>query len=325
MNETNEDLMSNTPSKALGNPCAPVAIFAYRRPNHLKQVFDSLSLNPESDRTDLIVYSDGPKCHEDNEAVCKVRRLAHTTSGFKSIRVVEREHNLGLSRSIISGVSELLNDYGYLIVLEDDTVVSPCFLEYMNTGLRLYANSENVASIHGYCYPLKTPSRDPFFIRGADCWGWATWERAWKIFNPDGQRLLNDITSKKLQKKFDLDGSYPYTKMLQDQIIGNNDSWAIRWHASAYLADMLTLYPAESFVSNIGHDGSGSHCGLTETFEVNLATKVPDEWPEELFENLQLRKEFVRYFNSLKRHSRLSKLQERLKRTISTLSFWRVR
>lgn len=249
---------------------APVVLFVYKRPVHTALVIDSLLKNVEAKKTDLIIYSDAPKDLSAEAGVMKVRALVSNIKGFKSIRIIRRENNFGLSRSIISGVSDVLHEYGVTIVLEDDLVVSSHFLKYMNSGLNLYRNDEKVGSIHGYTYPCADPLPDTFFLRGGDCWGWATWARAWRHINLDGSLLLRELQERDLTKAFDLEGAYPYVKMLKNQIQGKNDSWAIRWHASLFLKNMLTLYPGKSLVQNIGHDGTGIHSAKTDYLIVDL-------------------------------------------------------
>jgi hypothetical protein len=100
---------------------------------------------------------------------------------------------------------------------------------------------------------------ETFFLKGADCWGWATWRRGWELFESDGKKLLRQLKDANLLRRFDFDGAYSYSKMLKDQIKGKNNSWAVRWYASALLQDKLTLYPGKSFLKNIGLDASGTH------------------------------------------------------------------
>jgi hypothetical protein len=255
---------------------APVALFAYARLDHLKQTVASLLTNPQSGSTLLYVYCDGPK-HEGHRAqVDAVRAYVDTIEGFASVTRTYRDKNLGLARSIISGVGEVLAGHGSVIVVEDDLVVSPHFLRFMNDGLMLYRDDQQVASIHGYCYPVDGALPETFFLRGADCWGWATWSRAWNHFEPDGRKLLEELKRTGLGRSFDLDGAYPFTRMLRNQVAGKNDSWAVRWHASCFLVNMLTLYPGRSLVNNIGADDSGTHCAATDDFlQTVSATPVP--------------------------------------------------
>lgn len=245
---------------------APMALFAYARLDHLRQTVDSLRVNQEAGSTSLYVFCDGPK-HEGHKSPTEaVRAYVDSIEGFASVTRICRDQNLGLARSIISGVTEVLSTHDSVIVMEDDLVVSPYFLKFMNEGLQHYRDEERVASIHGYCYPVEEALPETFFLRGADCWGWATWSCAWCHFEPDGQKLLDALRRERLARAFDMGGAYPYMKMLANQVAGRNDSWAVRWHASCFLDNMLTLYPGRSLVNNIGTDDSGTHCTTTDEF-----------------------------------------------------------
>lgn len=250
---------------------APIALFAYNRPWHTRRTVEALQRNALAEQSDLFVFSDAPKRADSADAVRQVRDYIKTISGFKSINIVERAQNLGLAKSIIDGATYLSNQCGRFIVLEDDIVTSPYFLTFMNEALKRYADDDRVISIHGYVYPVAQALPDAFFLLGADCWGWATWRRGWARFNPDGRFLLNELKRRKLTRSFDFNGSYPYSEMLEGQIKGINDSWAVRWYASAFLADNLTLYPGRSLVHNIGNDNSGIHCEDSRRFDSLLS------------------------------------------------------
>lgn len=242
---------------------APIILFAYRRPWHLAQVVDSLLANPSSSGSDLIVFSDASRSEKDSGKVAAVRDFLGTVRGFRNVQVIRREENYGLSRNIVQGVSAVLGKHGKAIVLEDDITVSNVFLEFMNQGLEQFASDDSIASITGFAYEpeISMPSR--YLLPFTSCWGWGTWMRSWNGFRADGSSLLHEIRSRKLSRKFDLDGTYPYSRMLEDQIAGRNDSWAIRWYASTFLKDQMTIYPEKSLVSNIGWDGTGEHCENT--------------------------------------------------------------
>lgn len=246
---------------------APLVLFVYNRPWHTTQTVNSLRGNYLADETDLIIFSDGPKRGSDVKAVNDVRSVIKDITGFRSLEIIESDVNKGLAISIIAGVSRILDKFEQVIVLEDDMVTSPYFLTYMNSALKLYKNDDKVISIHGYVYPVSAALPDTFFLKGADCWGWATWRRGWQLFNPDGQFLLNELKRQELTMEFDFYGAYPFTRMLKQQISGKNDSWAIRWYASAFLQNKLTLYPGKSLVQNIGNDTSGTHSWDNDRFE----------------------------------------------------------
>lgn len=251
---------------------APIALFVYNRPDHTRRTVEALLRNELAAESDVYVFSDGPRSAVDAPMVDAVRTYLRTVGGFRSIKLMARPENFGLARSIITGVTELCQQEGRVIVLEDDLVTSPYFLRYMNEALDIYANAPQVASIHGYVYPVRGKLPESFFIRGGDCWGWATWKRAWTHFNPDGRVLLAELRRRKLDREFDFGGACGYTQMLEEQTQGKNESWAIRWSASAFLADMVTLYPGRSLVQNIGVDESGRHSDASRFWEVALST-----------------------------------------------------
>lgn len=275
--------------------CAPVALFVYNRPWHTRQTVEALLANAEAADTDLYIFSDAAKNEQADMAVSEVRSYIHGITGFISVHIIEREANFGLAKSIIEGVSLICKQHGQVIVLEDDMVTSPYFLKFMNDGLEFYENDERVISISGYVYPIKKSLPETFFLRGADCWGWATWKRGWELFEQDGQYLLEELTRKKLADKFDFDNSYPYMKMLRAQIAGKNNSWAIRWYASAFLKNKLTLYPGKSLVRNIGMDDSGTHCSSAVAHEVDLARALVRVGTVPVEESTSARQAFVAF------------------------------
>jgi len=291
---------------------APIALFVYNRRDHAQRTIDALKNNILAEDSELIIFSDAPKSEAQAVSVCEVRKYIREIKGFKAVTVVEREANIGLARSIIDGVTTIVNKYGRIIVLEDDMVTSKYFLTYMNEALEMYADDERVVSAHGYVYPVDKPLPEAFFLHGADCWGWATWSRGWACFNSDGQFLLDELKRRKLMGAFDYNGAYPYSKMLEWQIKGKNDSWAVRWYASAFLAGKLTLYPGRSLVHNIGNDNSGTHCGESAGWDVNLSnTQInlknidnePSQESRQAFEEL-FRKVHVSLLDRLVRKAR---------------------
>ena len=238
-----------------------ICIFAYKRPAHLKRVLDALASNPPAASLPLIVYVDGPRGEPDQAAVAEVVAVAQQATGFFSVEVRPSHENLGLYRSLTGGISEILAEYETIIVLEDDILTCPYFLQFMLDGLELYKDSPVVGSISGYTPPITQDLPETFFLRGADCWGWATWRDRWALYRHDAKAMAVEIRDKGLAREFDLLGNYPYLKMLKGRAAEKNNSWAICWHESCFLAGKLILYPGRSLVSNIGLDNSGEHCG----------------------------------------------------------------
>jgi len=241
--------------------CAPLALFVYNRPEHTRKTVEALQANLLAPHTPLFVFCDAARNEVAREGVERVRDYVAQISGFASVTIISREQNLGLADSIINGVSMLCERFGRVIVLEDDLVTSPHFMTFMNDGLDTYALDERVQSVCGYMYPVELAADAPsFFLSMPHSWGWAAWSDRWRIFDRDGQALLEQIRSRGLRRAFNTNGPHSNIKMLKDQIAGRNHSWFIRWHAVGFLRQMLTLYPACSLVRNIGIDGSGVHC-----------------------------------------------------------------
>lgn len=279
---------------------APIALFVYARPDHTRFTVDSLKENILAGESDLVIFSDGAKNKKMVSTVQGVRDYIKSISGFRSVTVVEREHNFGLAASIIDGVSRIVSSHGKVIVVEDDLLTSKYFLQYMNDGLDLYHDDPEVISVHGYVYPVKRALPETFFICGADCWGWATWKRGWEHFESDSKSLLYQLNQQHREYAFDWDGQYGNINMLQQQISGKVDSWAIRWHASAFLKNKLTLYPGVSLVNNIGGDAFGTHTKSLYDFQSNVADHPIHVERLLLQENGEARLAFIDFFKGIK-------------------------
>ena len=282
-------------------PPVAVALFAYNRPEHLSRCLQDLQAMPEAGKSHLRIFVDGPRSTDSRDNHEAVVAVAKGAEGFASAQVEVAETNRGLATSVITGVRRTLDEFGQVVVVEDDLRLSRHFLAYMRSGLNMYREAPQVYSIHGYSYPVDTELPETFFLRGADCWGWATWSRAWHRFQPDAAVLVRQLETGGLERPFDLDGSYPFMKMLRDNSSGQNDSWAIRWHASAFLDGALTLYPGKSLVWNSGLDGSGTHSGDLDLHEKRVSDLPIDVRAIPLEESAAARRAFGQYLKSLER------------------------
>lgn len=278
---------------------APIVLFVYNRLNCTKRTLEALQKNELANKSELFIYSDAAKNENDLEKVAKVREYIKNIGGFKKIIIIKRKVNTGLARSIINGVTKIVNKYGKIIVLEDDLITSSYFLRFMNEALEAYKNEPKVASIHGYIYPIINLP-ETFFIKGADCWGWATWNNKWSIFERDGKKLLEKVKKKNIERELNFNGAYDYTSMLKNQIEGKIDSWAIRWYVSAFLKNMITLYPGQSYVQNIGFGNESTHTKTkTNLYKINLVNKFKfSKIPAQ--EDLVSQKKIENFFRSMK-------------------------
>lgn len=297
---------------------APILLFVYNRPQHVKRAISSLLQNREAAASDLYVFSDAARSAEDAAAVEMVREEIADIQGFRSVSVVKRNENFGLARSIIEGVTSIVNRYGRVIVLEDDLVVSPYFLRFMNDALEVYKDEPRVGHIQACDFIQSAALPDTFLIKWTGSWGWATWQRAWELFNPNGQELLDQLRERRLTKQFDFNGKYGFTRMLRQQIEGKNNSWAIRWNASLFLADVLSLNVGRSLVSNEGLDGSGTNSVSLDPYRSALSMNPIEVRPiSPVVENLEARKAYERYY--ARTNSKWAKAKRRLQRTLKAL------
>ena len=266
---------------------APVVVFAYRRPDHLHKTLASLMRCAGFDESPVIIYCDGSRNADEADSVMATRELARSMLGDHA-EYHFSEVNQGLSRSVIAGVSDTVDRFGRVIVVEDDLVLSPTFLTFMNQAIDRYANEERVFQVSGYMFDVPELRVAPaaLFLPFTVSWGWATWKRAWDHFDPlaSGWEALR--TDKDLRRRFNLDGTYDYATMLLRQMVGLRDSWAVRWYWTVFKAKGLVLFPPVSLVRNTGFDGSGTHGrGLLRRFsKVITALPSPDiNLPESVF------------------------------------------
>ena len=294
---------------------APVLLFTYNRPQHTRRLIDSLKLNHLAAESHLTIYSDHWKSDEDRQAVEEVRHILSEITGFASVTFIEQTTNQGLAQSIINGVSKALTEHDRVIVLEDDLIVAPYFLQFMNDALETYKDEPRVGHIQACDFTQDSTLPDTFLIKWTGSWGWATWKRAWQHFNPDGKALLAELNKRKLTRQFDFDGNYGYTRMLRRQTEGKNNSWAIRWNASLFLKDILSLNVGKSLIQNTGFDGSGTNCGSGGLYDSTLWLQpLPVDKIAPIEENQAARKAYARYYH--RTNSFKAKAIRRIRRTL---------
>ncbi|MBQ3403496.1 MAG: glycosyltransferase [Synergistaceae bacterium] len=274
-----------------------MAFFCYNRPEHTRKTLEALKANYLAPGSRLFIFSDGPKDDAALEGVRKVREYIATVDGFASVEIIEREKNYGCSGNIIDGITQVVNEFGRVIVVEDDILTSPWFLRYVNDALELYKDDDNVAIISGYLHPryLRAYKDMPqsFFMRVPMIWGWGTWQRSWKDYEYDAGKLLEQIRAQGREDEYNYClKNKPRTRNLQAQADGKVGTWDYQLDASMFLKRRLSLCPGRTFTNNIGHDGTGIHCGIADYDSVNVKLsdeyeplrKIPVELDEKVYE-----------------------------------------
>ena len=294
--------------------CAPIVLFVYNRPLHTRQTVEALRRNILADQSDLFIYSDGPRYPENRPAVDAVRRYIETIDGFNAVTIVRRDNNMGLSGSVIAGVSEILLHHDRVIVLEDDLVTSVNFLGYMNRALNYFARFANIFSVTAYNYPnrlLPIPSTYPYdvyFNMRAHSWGWGTWKSKWDQADWEVKSFHRFIRAPSQINKFNQGGD-DLTFLLLKQMLGKIDSWAIRWCFTHFLAHALSVYPVQSLVDNIGHDGSGMHTAKDR--KSRFRNVLDDVGPPQRFpELIELQKDLIENFRSVFKQNLFQRIRQ---------------
>lgn len=229
---------------------APIAVFAYNRVDTLERTINALAKNSLAASSDLIVFSDGPKREADVSLVNNVREFLKKIDGFRSVTIVESPNNRGLAESIISGVTSVLEKHKNVIVLEDDVVSSSNFLDFMNAALTKYAAHSEVFSISGFSIPIKS-NKDVYFTKRANSSCWATWSNRWSGIDWEVKEYSTFQNSKSERKAFNTMGS-DMSSMLDRQMAGQLNSWAIRWCYHQFKHNLYSVYPVVSKSVNIG-------------------------------------------------------------------------
>jgi len=291
---------------------APIALFVYDRLYHTQKTIEALQKNEGALDSRLFIFSDGPKFKSDLERITEVREYIDKIDGFKEVTLIKQDKNIGLANSIVHGITNVINQYEKVIVIEDDIQTSKWFLKYMNDALTRYKDEKKIGAVTGYFYNTKNKLPETFLLHYFNCWGWATWKDRWQLYESDSLQLINEITSKGQMKEFNINNTYPYFRMLKNQAKGKNNSWAIRFYASLFINKKYVLYPGTSLVQNLGFDETGTHGDRRKIFNTSLSQtpisikEIPILQSEKGFKELQ------RFYKSI----RLERIISRIRRTI---------
>lgn len=285
------------------NKIAPIILFAFNRPDALKNTIQSLLQNEEAKDSDLYIFVDGPRPNKfgEEKKVKDVQEFVKSIEGFKSLFYTFSKENKGLGNSVITGVNQIINQYGRAIVLEDDLVLAKNFLSYMNQGLDRYEKEVKVFSICGYTNKVKIPHEyeyDSYFCTRSSSWGWGTWADRW---NSVDWELRDWKRYSKMARAFNKWGGSDCFKLLRSVKDGQGNSWAIRFCFSQFLQDKLSLFPTVSKVKNDGFDGQGTNCKKWSRFkyEFDFSKDKLFNFPSSISLNIQLYKSAMRYHSIL--------------------------
>lgn len=293
---------------------APIVLFTYNRLEETKQTVEALQKNFLANESELFVFSDGPKNIAGKEKVDAVRNYLHNVNGFQKVEIKESHINKGLATSIIDGVTEIIEQHGKVIVLEDDLITSPNFLDFMNKALDFYESDSNIISISGYTLALPSlPGlKDFYFGYRASSWGWATWKKTWDEVDWEIKQYENFLKDSAQKRQFNIGGS-DMVKMLRSQKEGKIDSWAIRFCFHQFNNNLKTVFPTSSKINSIGFSKEATHTVNTKRFQTPMDKYLKRDFNFEIFSEMD--KMLVKEFKS--KFSIKIRAIDKLKRLIS--------
>lgn len=281
---------------------APICLFTYNRLIETKKTIESLQQNFLAHQSNLYIFSDGSKS-QDGAKVEEVRSYLKTIDGFKSVTIFESKTNKGLANSIIDGVTTILESNESVIVLEDDLVSSPNFLDFMNQSLNYYKNYNTIFSVTGWSMDLKSLNdiESEFYLNHRmSSWGWGIWKDRWEKIQWHKDYFKS--ISFKNQYLFRKGGS-DMPGMLKDYLKGKNNSWAIRACYHQFENDLLTLAPKRSKINNVGFGKNATHTKLVNRFDQQLDNSLlrSFDFNNDLSVNSKIVSEFKNNFSLFKR------------------------
>ncbi len=305
--------------KLILNKPAPIVLFVYNRPWHTEQTIEALKKNMSASKSELFIYCDAAKDEQSLSSVNAVKNYVNTIDGFKNVTIIEREKNWGLANSIIDGVTKIVNEYGKIIVLEDDLVTSPYFLKYMNDALDIYQNEQRVMSISAFMKSIEPDGlEETFLMCHTSCWGWGTWKESWDKFEKNPKKLIKSMSKNDIYRLNHNGTDNAWIQVLENQS-GKINTWAIFWGTTVFKNNGLVLHPSRSMTKNIGHDGSGIHCTNVDSDHTELYEKEIKYFEKNITNN-DLAVQIIQDYNISVKPTLVSRVKNKIKRIIGELN-----
>lgn len=300
---------------------APIAIFVYKRPEHTFKCLSALVQNKEFYQSKIYVFCDGPKENESIDNRNLIEQTRDIIKGFdneKTFIIHENETNKGLANSLVNGINFVFKQHEKIIVIEDDILVSVDFLKYINWGLNCFRENNKIATIQGFQFSIFKGKQQYFLDSAVGCWGWATWNDRWNLYQSDANQLIDEIQSTNQISEFNINDTYNFFELLNSTATGKIDSWAIKWYASLFTQKKLNLYPTISFTNNIGNDGSGSHNEINYS-NSTLGTFVKID-PNSIIQNERFQYKIYLFRKRIKRLKQIKNLLLKIKLKLQFLN-----
>lgn len=247
---------------------APVLICTYTRLSHLKQTIESLSKNSCAIFTDLYIASDYPYDESHHCLVEEIRSYIKTIGGFNSVNIILRDRNFGANANYYDAIDYIFERYDRIIIMEDDIVTGYYFLEFINDGLDFYGPDGRVLAVGGYMWPKlqAIATTDTLLLPHYNAWGTGFHRENFRKIKSDSTVSRRVVGDWRLFLKANL-LSPGISLMLIEMARGKLHAWDVDCFLYMLEHELLMLFPRDSFVKNIGFDGTGIHCGIDLSFD----------------------------------------------------------
>ena len=303
------------------NNLAPIVLFTYNRPWHVEQTLNALMQNELASESILYIYCDGAKpdaTEEQKEKIRQSREVVRKKQWCKEVVIRETEQNKGLGNSIIEGVAEVINKHRKVIVLEDDLVTSPLFLDYMNKALEYYENRKTVFSISAVSRPNphlfypKDYEYDVYVSQTHRPTGWATWLDRWKQVDWSAKCFKYLQADKNIRNAFNRLGADYYSALEKQQLTGQN-VWSIRFALAHFVNHAVSICPIVSYIDHIGWDEEATNAigGRGQWNHTFLASKKDIRFLDILYEDSRIINSWYS-FSVKKRRSLIGRIINRM-------------
>jgi hypothetical protein len=255
----------------------PVALFIFNRVEKTERVLGAIrQARPKR----LLVVADGPRPDREGEAErCRqARDLLKSVDWPCKIEINFSEVNLGCGRRMSSGVSWVFDRVPEAILLEDDCLPVPGFFRFCAELLERYRDDMRIGMVTGNCFlPAELPCPNSYyFSRYPHIWGWASWRRAWKLYDFEMASLSADTQGDFLDCFERREAGKFFYDRCQSIKAGQLDTWDFQVVYSFRVNTLLSIHPSRNLVSNIGFGEGATHTFDSTSPRANLPTYEPD-------------------------------------------------
>lgn len=297
--------------------CPPVIFLIFNRPEQTARLFAAIrAARPAK----LLVVADGPRAARPGDAdLCgQTREVIDGVDWPCEVLRNFADANMGCGRRVASGMDWAFEQVEVAIILEDDCLPDPSFFRFCEELLERYRHDERIMMISGDNFQngQRRTSDSYYFSRLPHCWGWATWRRAWHLFDFEmcdwpqrrATRWLNSIAKQPMLEQH-------WTQCFDGVRSGKIDTWDYQWMYCMFVRNGLSIVPEVNLVANIGFGSTATHTLTADDRHIVASHPMtfPLCHPVSVHQNAKADQFESAYLHRLPRLSVVSKIYPRLR------------